>query len=465
MLFSSLTFLTLFLPIFFAMYYLIPARYVQMRNIALLAFSLLFYTIGEPVWVLLLIFSGLWGYATGLIMVRCRQKRQAKALLALSLCGNLGMLVFFKYGATFLGLFGVDASFAASLPIGISFYTFQAMSYMVDLYKGHVKSHRDPVRFMAYVSMFPQVGAGPIVRYVDIEDRFAQRRTTLAGFSEGVSRFAAGLAKKIIFANHAGKVAAELLGASPGAMTTAGVWLGAVMYAFQIYYDFSGYSDMAIGLAKMIGFDFRENFDYPYTAKSITDFWRRWHISLSTWFRDYVYLPLSGSLVKRKWKMVPIYLAASLVVWLLTGLWHGASVNFVIWGLYYCIVLAAERFVLRKVLDKLPVFAARCYSLFIILVGWLIFYYSSLEALSSAAAAFMGFAGRLTNHNANRLFFANLWVLPVFTLFCTKIPSSLFRRLKSRLPAAEPVCNAALLCVSFALMVGQSFSPFLYFRF
>jgi len=436
-----------------------------MKNIALLVFSLFFYAIGEPVWVLLLVFSGFWDYIIGLFMVRCKQKRHAKALLVLSLCGNIGLLCIFKYASPLLGFFGAETTFAASLPIGISFYTFQAMSYMVDLYKGHIKSHRDPVRFMAYISMFPQVGAGPIVRYVDISDRFAQRRTTLAGFSEGVTRFASGLGKKIIFASHAGKIAALLLHVSPDAMTTAGIWLGAVMYAFQIYFDFSGYSDMAIGLAKMIGFDFKENFDYPYTAKSITDFWRRWHISLSTWFRDYIYLPLSSSLVKRKWKMGPIYLLASLAVWLLTGLWHGASVNFVLWGIYYCIILVAERFFLRKVLDKIPVFFARLYSLFIILIGWLIFYYTDLSALSSAGAALFGLAGPLTNHNTNSLFLANLWILPVLALFCTKIPSSLFGRLKNHIPALEPVFNAALLCASFALMVGQSFNPFLYFRF
>jgi len=465
MLFSSLTFLTLFLPVFLAVYNIIPAHSIRLKNITLLVFSLFFYAVGEPIWVSLLIITGLWDYVIGLFITRSKKKWQAKTLLILSLCGNLGLLCILKYGASVLSIFNAEAKFALLLPIGISFYTFQAVSYMVDLYKGHIKTHRDPVKFMTYITMFPQIGAGPIVRYVDIEDRLTKRRVTLAGFSEGVTRFAAGLGKKIIFANHAGKIAAELLGVSADSMTTAGVWLGAVMYMFQIYFDFSGYSDMAIGLGKMIGFDFKENFDHPYTAKSITDFWRRWHISLSTWFRDYVYLPLSSSLVKRKWKMAPIYLTVTLAVWLLTGLWHGASINFLLWGIYYCIVLIAERFALRKVLDKIPVFIARCYSLLVILIGWLIFYYTDLAALASAGATFLGLAGSFTNHNTNRLFLANLWTIPVFALFCTKIPYALLQRLKKHIPAIEPVYNAALMCVSFVLLIGQSFSPFLYFRF
>jgi alginate O-acetyltransferase complex protein AlgI len=222
---------------------------------------------------------------------------------------------------------------------------------------------------------------------------------------------------------------------------------------------------MAIGLGKMIGFDFKENFDHPYAAVSITDFWRRWHISLSTWFRDYVYMPLSSSLVKRKLKMMPIYCITMFVVWFLTGLWHGASINFVFWGLYFCVVLIAERFLLRKALDKMPVFVKRFYSLFIILIGWLIFYYTDLTALSAAIATLLGLAGSLANHDTTRVFLANLWILPVFALFSTKIPSAMLKRLKNRIPVIEPACNAALLCASFALMIGQSFNPFLYFRF
>ena len=469
MLFSSLTFLTLFLPAFLAIYFLIPARLIRFKNVTLLVFSLFFYAIGEPIWVLLLVFTGLWDYFVGLLIARSQKKWQAKALLILTLCVNIGLLCTFKYSASIFRLFGAEGGegggSSLSLPIGISFYTFQAMSYIIDLYKGHIKPQRDPVALMSYVAMFPQLLSGPIVRYADVKEKFSQRPVTLAGFSSGITRFAAGLGKKVIFANHAGGVATELLSAAPGAMTTAGVWFGAVMFMFQVYFDFSGYSDMAIGLAKMIGFDFKENFDHPYTAKSITDFWRRWHISLSTWFRDYVYLPLSSALVKRKWKMAPIYIVASLAVWLLTGLWHGGSINFLIWGLFNCVMLILERFVLLGLLQKIPVFIGRLYSLLIILIAWLIFYYTDLSALAAAGATLIGLSGSLTNHDTNSLFLANIWILPVLALFSTKLPSALFQKLKSRIPAVEPVYNAALLGLSFALMVGQSFNPFLYFRF
>ena len=464
MVFSSLTFLALFLPLFLLAYNLIATRSVKLKNLTLLVFSLFFYAVGEPVWVMILVFSGLLDYSIGLFFPRCTQKWHEKLLLALSLCGNLGLLFIFKYGSFFLGFFGIHVTFASSLPIGISFYTFQTMSYTIDLYRGKLKPQKDPVAFLAYVSMFPQLVAGPIIRYSDMEERLLKRTVTLEGFGGGVTRFAAGLGKKIILANHAGKVAAELLDVAPDSMTTAGIWLGIVMFAFQIYFDFSGYSDMAIGLGKMIGFDFKENFEHPYIAKSVTDFWRRWHISLSSFFRDYIYIPLGGN---RRHTVRNL-----LVVWFITGLWHGASVNFVLWGLYYCAALILEKYVLKDVLQKVPAIVARLYSMLIVLFGWLIFYYTDLPTLASAMAGFFGFAGArhaeaqaLAGHRVTVLLYANLWILPVLTLFSTDIPARFFSWLKSRVPAVEPVYNAALLCVSFALLVGQSFNPFLYFRF
>ena len=457
MVFSSLTFLALFLPVFLVAYNLIPSRTVKIKNLTLLIFSLIFYAAGEPVWVLILVFSGLWDYVIGLFITGCKEKWKARMLLGLSLCGNLGLLFVFKYGAFALSLFGVNVTFAASLPIGISFYTFQTMSYTIDLYRGHVKPQKDPVAFLSYVSMFPQLVAGPIVRYADVEERLLKRRITFQGFSDGITRFAAGLGKKIILANHAGKIAAELLGASPNDMTTAGIWLGAVMFAFQIYFDFSGYSDMAIGLGKMIGFDFKENFNHPYISKSVTEFWRRWHISLSSFFRDYIYIPLGGN------RRHPI--RNILVVWFVTGLWHGASVNFILWGMYYCAALILEKYLLKDILQKAPAAAARVYSMLIVLFGWLVFYYTDLSALTAAISSFFGFAGSLIDHRTEVLFFANLWIIPVFALFSTNNPQKLFKWLKSRFPAIEPVYNIALLGVSFVLLVGQSFNPFLYFRF
>jgi alginate O-acetyltransferase complex protein AlgI len=240
-------------------------------------------------------------------------------------------------------------------------------------------------------------------------------------------------------------------------MSTAGIWLGAVMFMFQIYFDFSGYSDMAIGLGKMIGFDFKENFDHPYTAKSVTDFWRRWHISLSSFFRDYIYIPMGGN---RRYNIRNL-----LVVWFITGLWHGASINFIIWGMYYCVILIIEKYLLRKVLQKVPVFLARIYSLLIILFGWLIFYYTDLSTLFAACATFFGFAEAHIDHIAIVAILANIWILPIFAIFSTKIPAVLFEKLKSRFPAVEPIYNAALMCLGFALSVGQSFNPFLYTKF
>jgi len=457
MVFSSLTFLAIFLPVFLAVYYIVPIKSIKFKNFTLLIFSLFFYAAGEPVWVLVLVFSGLWDYFIGLNITRAGLLWQRRTLLILSLCGNLGLLFVFKYGAFMLSFFGIEVEFAASLPIGISFYTFQTMSYTIELYKRQTEPQRDPVAFMSYVSMFPQLVAGPIIRYADIEHMLTNRQVTIEGFSKGITRFAAGLGKKIIFANHAGMVASLLLDVTPGSLSTAGVWLGTVMFMFQIYFDFSGYSDMAIGLGKMIGFDFKENFNYPYTAKSVTDFWRRWHISLSMFFRDYIYIPLGGN--KRH------TIRNLIVVWFVTGLWHGASVNFILWGLYYCVALIIEKYLLRSTLEKAPVLLTRVYSLLIILFGWLIFYYVDLVALSAAGAAFFGFAEVFLDHRTSVLFYGNIWILPVLAFFSTTIPKRMLEYAKTRLPVVEPAFTALVLCLSFSLLVGQSFNPFLYFRF
>jgi len=331
------------------------------------------------------------------------------------------------------------------------------MSYTLDLYKGEVKPQRDPIVFLSYVAMFPQLVAGPIVRYADVEERLSSRRITAKQFGDGVTRFAAGLGKKVIFANHAGKIAIELLGVNAANASTTGVWLGALMFMFQIYFDFSGYSDMAIGLGKMIGFDFKENFEHPYTSKSVTEFWRRWHISLGSFFRDYVYIPMGGNR-----KRAPLNI---MVVWFLTGFWHGASVNFILWGMYFGIFLLVEKYVLRTFLQKIPALFSRLYCLIIVLFGWVIFYFTDLVELTAFSARFWGSARYFTDYRTTELFMANLWVLPVFALFSTKIPKLIVERLKAVVPVSETVVNFALLCVSFALLIGQSFNPFLYFRF
>ena len=455
MVFSSLTFLVLFLPLFLLAYFSVPERHIKVRNFVLLIFSLFFYAAGEPVWVVLILFSSSMDYILGLFIEKFVGKWQAKLLLVISLCCSLGLLVIFKYTEFFFGLVGMSVTFAPMLPIGISFYTFQTMSYSIDVYRGKIKAQRNPVTFLMYVSMFPQLVAGPIIRYVDVEDMLTNRKTDLRKISAGISRFAMGLGKKVIFANHAGAVAAELLG-SPYTSTLA-VWLGALMFMFQIYFDFSAYSDMAIGLGKIIGFEFLENFNYPYISKTVTDFWRRWHISLGMFFRNYLYIPLGGN---RKRAVFNI-----MFVWLMTGLWHGASLNFVIWGMYFGIALLIEKYLLRNILEKLPTFISHVYLLFIVLFGWVLFYFTDLSQMATASARFFGFGGQFTDYRAIELLLANIWILPVFAIFSTRAPIKFFAYVKGRWPIAEPVFNFAVICLSFVLLIGQTFTPFIYFRF
>jgi len=455
MVFSSLTFLVFFLPVFLLAYFAVPKKYMNVRNFVLLIFSLFFYAAGEPVWVVLLLFSASSDCLIGIFMEKCQGRWQAKALLIVSLCCSLGMLVLFKYTEFLLGLVGINVTVAPGLPIGISFYTFQTMSYSIDLYRGRIKAQRNPVAFLTFVAMFPQLVAGPIIRYADVEKMITYRETNKTMISRGISRFVMGLGKKIIFANHAGLVANELLG-SPYSSTLA-VWLGTLMFMFQIYFDFSAYSDMAIGLGRIIGFDFRENFNYPYISKTVTDFWRRWHISLGTFFREYLYIPLGGN---RKRAVFNIML-----VWLVTGLWHGASLNFIIWGMYFGVALLVEKYLLRRWLEKLPVFVGHAYCMFIVWYGWLLFYFTDLSQLLSASARFFGFGGQFADYRAIELLLANLWILPVFAIFSTRGPLRILNNLRTRLPVSEPIFNFGLLCICFILLIGQTFTPFIYFRF
>ena len=455
MVFSSLTFLVFFLPVFLFAYFIVPKRYVNVRNFVLLVFSLFFYSAGEPVWVVILLLSASTDCLIGLFMEKLRGKWQAKVLLVISLCCSLGILVLFKYMEFFLGLAGIHITFAPGLPIGISFYTFQTMSYSIDLYRGRVKAQRNPIAFLTFVAMFPQLVAGPIVRYTDVETMLTQRETNIHMISRGITRFVMGLGKKVIFANHAGAVANELLN-SPDTSTLA-VWVGSVMFMFQIYFDFSSYSDMAIGLGKIIGFEFKENFNYPYISKTVTDFWRRWHISLGTFFREYLYIPLGGN---RKHAVFNI-----MFVWLITGLWHGASVNFIIWGMYFGVALLIEKYLLRDLLEKMPAFFGHVYCMLIVLYGWVLFYFTDLSEMATASARFFGFGGTFYDYRAVELLLANIWILPVFAIFSTRVPIRIFNKLTERLPVTEPVLNFSLLCFSFILLIGQTFTPFIYFKF
>ena len=366
----------LFLPICLLLYFILHG--IKARNYLLLVMSLLFYAWGEPKWIILMIVTTLIDYGAGLLVDQYRGQKLAKWALAGSVVITLSFLAVFKY----LGFFNQNLNqiFGAelptqifNLPIGISFYTFQAITYVVDVYRGKAQVQRSYANLLLYVALFPQLIAGPIVRYTDIAAQLENREMTLPGFSKGITRFVTGLGKKVLLANIAGQVATSLIGGDLSKASVLGAWLGIFAYTFQIYFDFSGYSDMAIGLGHMFGFTYVENFNYPYISKSITEFWRRWHISLSTFFRDYVYIPLGGN---RRHQLRNMF-----IVWALTGLWHGASWNFVLWGLYYFVFLAIEKLFLGKFLEKLPAVVGHAYALFIIVVGWVFFYFDDVSRL------------------------------------------------------------------------------------
>ena len=438
MLFSSNTFLFGFLPAVVVLYYLCPRR---CRNVLLLVSSLIFYGWGEPKYVLLMLVSILLNYFCGLAAgKRQTQQRSVRGVLSVGVVLNLGMLGFFKYGTFFFGSAFPDIP----LPIGISFYIFQAMSYLIDVCRREVEVQKNVLTFGTYVTLFPQLIAGPIVRYRDVAEMLESRRENLPQFSRGVQRFVVGLSKKVLLANTFGS-AWNALQVTTG---TAAAWLGLLCYTLQIYFDFSGYSDMAIGLGQLFGFTFLENFNYPYISASITEFWRRWHISLSTWFKEYVYIPLGGN---RKGLARQIF--NILVVWLLTGLWHGASWNFVLWGGYYAALLILEKCWLLKAGEKLPLVLRRMMTMVLVMLGWALFYFENLGALGA-------FLGRLFTAipSAGIAFY-----LPVTALGCLCATPAL-KRVKLPDGVRWGLCvMLLLLCV--ASLARQSYNPFIYFRF
>ena len=438
MLFSSNTFLFGFLPAVVVLYYLCPRR---CRNVLLLVSSLIFYGWGEPKYVLLMLVSILLNYFCGLAAgKRQTQQRSVRGVLIVGVVLNLGMLGFFKYGKFFFGSAFPDIP----LPIGISFYIFQAMSYLIDVCRREVEVQKNVLTFGTYVTLFPQLIAGPIVRYRDVAEMLESRRENLPQFSRGVQRFVVGLSKKVLLANTFGS-AWNALQVTTG---TAAAWLGLLCYTLQIYFDFSGYSDMAIGLGQLFGFTFLENFNYPYISASVTEFWRRWHISLSTWFKEYVYIPLGGN---RKGLARQIF--NILVVWLLTGLWHGASWNFVLWGGYYAALLILEKCWLLKAGEKLPLVLRRMLTMVLVMLGWALFYFENLGALGA-------FLGRLFTAvpSAGIAFY-----LPVTALGCLCATPAL-KRVKLPDTVRWGLCMVLLLlCV--ASLARQSYNPFIYFRF
>lgn len=467
MVFSSLVFLFVYFPLVLGVYYVCPLKW---RNIVLLIFNLVFYGWGEPVYVLLMMFSVLVDYLLGIGIDKWRNNRCiAKTFLITSIVWNLGLLFFFKYYDFFLqslqnvGIAKGLPLLGLSLPIGISFYTFQKLSYTVDVYRGDCEGQCNFVDFSVFVTLFPQLIAGPILQYKDLAEQLKSRVHSLGKIREGIRIFTVGLCKKVLLANSIGELWDYYRLMEAGSITTLGAWLGLIAFCFQIYFDFSGYSDMAIGIGKILGFEFKPNFNYPYISRSITDFWRRWHISLSSWFRDYLYIPLGGNRMGMKRQLLNI-----LIVWAATGIWHGASFNFLVWGLYYAIILMLEKLVLLKVLDKAPRFLGYIYALIFIAIGWAIFGMADMSDSAGYFKALCGITGVANIYETGDLFqFSNNALLLVVLIFAS-IPVG--KRLFDKLSAGvrnitEIVLIVTGLVMSTAYLVDSTYNPFLYFRF
>ena len=464
MLFSSITFLYLFLPIVLILYYIVPS--IRWRNAVLMLSSLVFYFAGEPVYTVLLILSSLSDYAHSLYIERHRGTKKAKIALISSIVINLGMLGFFKYADFFIGVVNGIAGteiplLKVPLPIGISFFTFQTMSYTIDVYRGEVRAQRNLATLATYVCLFPQLVAGPIVRYSTVAEELDTRTHSAEKAALGLRRFVIGLAKKVLIANAMGELCALYRGATEPSVLYA--WIYAIAYTLQIYFDFSGYSDMAIGLGKFFGFNFLENFNYPYISRSVTEFWRRWHMSLSSWFRDYVYIPLGGNRVPR-WK----HIRNILVVWFLTGFWHGAAWNFLLWGGFFGIVLLLEKFVWGKWLEKAPSALRWVYTMLLVILSFVLF---NANGLSGALTDIRHLFGGLPLSSAEALYqLRNYAVLLIAAIIgATPLVKRGAQWLHDRCPklmiVVEPVILAALLLVVTGYLVDGSFNPFLYFRF
>lgn len=467
MIFSSITFIFYFLPILFLVYFAIPKNHLFARNIALLIFSLIFYSWGEPIYVFLMIYSAFFNFFMANIINQNQRKGvNAKKDLVFTLIINLFILSFFKYFGflmeTINDIFSVDLHYTAlELPIGISFYTFQALSYIIDVYRKRVTPQKSFINFALYISLFPQLIAGPIVKYRDIEKELSNRDTNIELIGEGASRFILGLGKKVILANNLGALHQTIIAMTNDEASMIAFWLGAIAYTLQIYFDFSGYSDMAIGLGKIFGFNFLENFNYPYISKTVTEFWRRWHISLSGWFRDYLYIPLGGNRVS-----VSRHIVNLLIVWGLTGLWHGASWNFVAWGLYYGILLILEKYIYGKYLQNANDWIQRLYTLFIVIIGWVFFFSNDFSsAITYLQGMFNPFASSFINLKAIYLLRTNFLLLAIGCIFSNPIPMNKFRELINKKSFIGILITLFIFVLSISFLVYNSYNPFLYFRF
>ena len=463
MIFSSIPFLFFFFPLFILLYFTLPFKY---KNYILLLFSLIFYAWGEPIYILLMIFSSIVDFINGKNIEKYKDDNKKKKIyLIISIIINISLLGFFKYADFFIKVINnilyLDIPLLnLGLPIGISFFTFQTMSYSIDVYRGDVKAEKDFLTFMTYVCMFPQLIAGPIVRYETVSNELHKRDINFKKFADGFTRFLRGLFKKVLIANNIGLLFTLITSSEVNELSIMTGVLAIVSYAFQIYFDFSGYSDMAIGIGNMCGFTFLENFNYPYISKSITEFWRRWHISLSSWFKDYVYIPLGGSRVNILKNIRNI-----LIVWILTGFWHGASWNFIFWGLYYGILLLLEKFVLKKYIDKLPDFVKHIYTIILVFIGWMIFAFDDskylfgfIKALTSNKFVDSAFLYYFKNYFLI-LVIATLFSLPVYPKVKEKMNNTLFTSLLSI------SIYVILFIITLSYLVSDTYNPFLYFRF
>lgn len=475
MVFASLIFLFLFLPLNLLLYY--STKNATWRNWVLIVFSLFFYGWGEPIWISLMILSSMVDWGNALFIQKHRGTKWAKVGVVITLIFNLGLLATFKYDVFIVDTVNsvLGTSFTApgyALPIGISFYTFHTISYVVDVYRGDIKAQRSFPNFLMYVSLYSSLVAGPIIRYAHVETEIYGRKENLKDFSLGLSRFCIGLFKKVIIANVAAELVKKYMGDNSDPLTLTELsslssfeaWVGLTMFALQIYFDFSGYSDMAIGLGRMFGFHFRENFNYPYISKSISEFWRRWHISLGSIFRDYVYIPLGGNKKRVYFNLF--------VVWFLTGLWHGPSWNFIFWGLYFFVFIALEKAFLQKVLDKLPAFFAHFYALAVIIPGWVIFYFTDTTMLIAYVEKLFTFsAGPEGNTDVINTLTTHLFWLIMAIILCMPVYHRVIawvEKKASRITLYDTVTvgfNVALLFVCIAQLVGKSYNPFIYFRF
>lgn len=471
--FSSLLFLFIFFPIVLALYFITPKKF---RNLVLFLSSLVFYAWGEPVYVVIMLFSTVVDYTHGMLVDRFKKAgddKKAKLAVASSMIINLALLGFFKYSDFIIA--NINAVFGTSigllnlpLPIGISFYTFQTMSYTIDIYRGDAKVQKNIISFGAYVALFPQLIAGPIVRYQTIADQLDKRHENFDKFSYGITRFIMGLGKKVLLANNIGYLWSQISASPVSEISVLGAWLGIIAFTFQIYFDFSGYSDMAIGLGSMFGFKFLENFNYPYTSTSITDFWRRWHISLGTWFKEYVYIPLGGNRHGFAKQIRNIF-----IVWLLTGIWHGASWNFIVWGLYFGILLMVEKLFLLKYLEKLPRVFGHIYTMLLVIISWVIFAFDSLsQGIDYIKAMFGGYGAPFVDMNTMYLGYTNAVLILILIVACTDYPKKLYLKLKGFIDkhdvvaaVIENIVMITIMLLSVAYLVDASYNPFLYFRF